>query len=83
MIVLLLCIGYTYNDIMMIFLKINLDKFYDISDIFDFLNIYEFNKFRSIRKTYKSFIKKVNLKKYITFNELYNLTKNLNIFLLI
>ena len=40
MIVLLLCIGYTYNDIMIIFLKINLDKFYDITDIFEFLNIY-------------------------------------------
>ena len=40
MISLLLSIGYTYNDIMIIFLKINTDKFYDITDIFEFLNIY-------------------------------------------
>ena len=40
MIVLLLCVGYNYNDLMIIFLKINIDKFYNITDIFDFFNLY-------------------------------------------
>lgn len=80
MIALLLCIGYTYNDIMMIFLKINVDKFYDISDIFDFLNIYGLINLDPCEKLFRLLLETKFKKKYITFNELYNLTgKNLNI----
>ena len=75
MIVLLLCIGYTYNDIMIIFLKINMDKFYDITDIFEFLNIYGLINFDPLEKLLRVLLENKFKKKYITFNELYNLTK--------
>ena len=74
MIVLLLCIGYTYNDIMIIFLKISMDKFYDISDIFEFLNIYGLINLGPLEKLLRVLLENKLKKKYVTFNELYNLT---------
>ena len=65
---------------MMIFLKINVDKLYDISDIFDFLNIYGLINLDPLEKLIRVLLESKFKKKYITFNELYNLTgKNLNI----
>lgn len=74
-IALLICIGYTYNDIMIIFLKINIDKFYDISDIFEFLNIYGLINLDPLEKLLRVLLENKFKKKYLTFNELYNLTK--------
>ena len=64
MIALLLCIGYSPNDIIIIFLKINLDKFYDISDIFDFLNIYGLINLDPCEKLFRLLLEK-NSKKNI------------------
>ena len=75
MIALLLCIGYTYNDIMIVFLKINLDKFYDITDIFEFLNIYGLINLNPCEKLLRILLENKFNKKKITFKELYNLTK--------
>ena len=79
-IVLLLCVGFTYNDIMVIFFKINTDKLYDISDIFEFLNIYGLINLDPLEKLLRILLEIKFKKKHITFSELYNLTgKNLNI----
>ena len=66
MISLLLSIGYTYNDIMIVFLKINLDKFYDITDIFEFLNIYGLINLNPCEKLLRILLEnKFNKKNYI------------------
>ena len=75
MISLLLSIGYTYNDIMIIFLKINTDKFYDITDIFEFLNIYGLLNLNPFEKFLRLLLENKFKKKNITFSELYNLTQ--------
>ena len=75
LVALLLCIGYTYNDIMIVFLKINLDKFYDITDIFEFLNIYGLINLDPSEKLLRILLENKFNKKKITFKELYDLTK--------
>ena len=75
MISLLLSIGYTYNDIMIIFLKINLDKFYDITDIFQFLNIYGLINLDPCEKLLRILLENKFNKKKMSFKELYDLTE--------
>ena len=74
-IVFLLCIGYNYNDLIIMFLKINVDKLYDINDIFEFLNIYGLIHFAPLEKLLRVLLDNKLKKKYMTFNELYNLTE--------
>ena len=71
---LLLCIGYNYNDIIIIFLKIEIDKFYEISDIFNFLNNYGLMSLSPVARLLRLFLNAKFKKKHINFKELYDLT---------
>jgi len=71
---LLLCIGYNYNDIMIIILKINMNKFYDISDVFELLNIYGLMNWDPCERFLRLLLETKFKKKYISFKELYELT---------
>ena len=71
---LLLCIGYNYNDIMIIILKINMNKFYDISDVFELLDIYGLMNWDPCERFLRLLLETKFKKKYICFKELYELT---------
>ena len=73
-IALLLCIGYNYNDIMIIILKINMNKFYDITDVFELLNIYGLMNWDPCERFLRLLLETKFKKKNISFKELYELT---------
>lgn len=74
-IALLLCIGYNYNDLLVIFLKIDFNKFYDIDNIFDFFNNYNILSLKPVERFLSLLIDTKFKKKNITFKELFNLTE--------
>lgn len=74
-IALLLCIGYNYNDLLVIFLKIDFNKFYDIDNIFDFFNNYNILSLNPVERFLSLLIDTKFKKKNITFKELFNLTE--------
>ena len=74
-IALLLCIGYNYNDILVICFKIDFKKFYNIDNIFDFFENYNILSFKPLEKLLYLLIQTKFKKKNITFKELFNLTE--------
>ena len=76
----LLSIGFTYTDLMLIFLNIDVNKFYDVSDIFDFFDKYGLFSYNPTERCIKLLLSMKLPQKNITFTELYKSTnKTLNI----
>lgn len=79
-IVLMLCIGYKYNDIWTLF-KLDLNKFYNVNNIFNFFEDYSLLDTKPVQKLLKLIINEKYNKNDITFKELYDITKKtLNIY---
>ena len=71
----LLYIGYTYNDIMILNLKINIiDRCYELTDIFEFFNIYGLMNYDPGERFLRLLLETKFKKKHMSFKEMHNLT---------